>query len=117
MKEKQIKEMAEVLSTHFQSELDLKNDISEMANSLYEAGYRKQSDVAREFADRVLKDITDAINHNTRIMESSRNRIMESSRNLNHTSYHNALIANNACKGIYDVITAIAKEFGVEDIK
>ena len=77
------------------------------AETFYKAGYRKQEDTVKEFAERVLKDITDAINHNARIMESSRN--------LNHANYHNALIANNACKGIYDVITAIAKEFGVED--
>lgn len=56
-KEQRIKEISEVLSIHIESELDLSNDIYEIATALYEAGYRKQSDVAREFAERVINEI------------------------------------------------------------
>ncbi|HZJ76042.1 MAG TPA: hypothetical protein VFD25_05585 [Clostridia bacterium] len=80
---------------------------SDIARNLYNAGYRKQSDTVKEFAERVLKEINDAINHNARIMESSSD--------TNLATYHNALITNNACKGIYDVVTVIAKEFEVEE--
>jgi hypothetical protein len=73
----------------------------------WQNGYKKgKSDTVKEFAERVLKEINDAINHNTRIMESSSD--------TNLATYNNAIITNNACKGIYDAVSIIAKEFGVE---
>lgn len=74
------------------------------AEVLDKAGYRQQTDVAREFAERVLRDIGDAIDHNTWLIETFGS--------VSPSMYDTALITNNACKGIYDTVTAIAKEYG-----
>ena len=55
----QIEKLAEVISVHFQSELDLSNDIYEMATSLYKVGYRKQSDTIKEFVSSFKKWLFD----------------------------------------------------------
>lgn len=78
---------------------------SDILEDVIKAGYRKQADVAREFAERVLKDISDAIDHNTRLAFGS----------ISPETSNRALITNNACKGIYDTVVAIAKEYGVEE--
>lgn len=79
----------------------------EYAEVLDKAGYRKQIDTVKEFAERVLKDISDAIDHNTELIEAFGS--------TNPATYNRALITNNACKGISDAVTAIVKEYGVEE--
>ena len=89
-KDKQIEEMAKVIK----SSLDglgsgnfnfTGNEISAMfAKSLYNAGYRKASEVAREIFEELLKDIT----HGLEIARSTRKKFLHNIERNNIWVYH-----------------------------